>query len=133
MIGIDTGFFVELIKGNKQTVKVWNEIIDGEDAVVSCISLYELKKLALKGLIDHHSVDTLLEAIKNICNIAWLDNSDIFMAAANLSHGLGLHMADSFILSGFIKYDSTTIYTVDSHFCSYKKKGVNIFLIDTIS
>jgi hypothetical protein len=27
MIGIDTGFFVELIKGNKQTLKVWNEII----------------------------------------------------------------------------------------------------------
>jgi len=64
MIGIDTGFFIELIKGNKQTSEVWNEILEGEDSVVSCISLYELKKLALKGSIDSHSVDTLLEAIR---------------------------------------------------------------------
>jgi predicted nucleic acid-binding protein len=133
MIGIDTGFFVELIKGNKQTLKVWNEILDGDDLVVSCISLYELKKLALKGSIDRRSVDILLEAIKNICIIAWLDNYDVFMAAANLSHGLGLHMSDSFILSGFIKYDATTIYTVDPHFCSYKKKGVNVILMDAKS
>jgi predicted nucleic acid-binding protein len=132
MIGIDTGFFVELIKGNKQTLQVWNEILDGEDSVVSCISLYELKKLALKGSIDSHSVDTLLEAIKNICNISWLDNSDIFMAAATLSHGLGLHMSDSLILSGFIKYNATTIYTVDPHFCLYKKKGVNIVLLNYV-
>ncbi|HJX30873.1 MAG TPA: PIN domain-containing protein [Thermodesulfobacteriota bacterium] len=133
MIGIDTGFFVELIKGNKQTLNVWNEILDGDDSVVSCISLYELKKLALKGSIDRHSIDTLLEAIKNICTIAWLDNYDVFMAAANLSHGLGLHMSDSFILSGFIRYGATTIYTVDPHFCSYKKKGVNVILMDTKS
>ena len=132
MIGIDTGFFVELIKGNKQTLKVWNEILDGEDSVVSCITLYELKKLALKGSIDSHSVDTLLEAIKNICNIAWLDNSDVFMSAANLSHGLGLHMSDSFILSGFIKYNATTIYTVDPHLSFYKKKGVNIVLLNYV-
>ncbi len=129
MIGIDTGFFIELIKGNKQTLKVWNEILDGEDSVVSGISLYELKKLALKGSIDRHSADTLLDAIKNICNIAWLDHYDLFMSAANLSHALGLHMSDALILSGFIKYKATSIYTVDPHFCSYKKKGVNVFLI----
>jgi hypothetical protein len=27
MIGIDTGFFIELIKGNKQPLNVWNEIL----------------------------------------------------------------------------------------------------------
>jgi len=129
MIGIDTGFFIELIKGNKQALEVWNEILEGEDSVVSCVSLYELQRLALKGSIDSHSVNTLLEAIKNICNIAWLDHSEIFMAAAHLSHGLGLHMSDSFILSGFIKYKATKIYTVDAHFCQYKKKGVDVILL----
>ena len=133
MIGIDTGFFIELIKGNKQPLNVWNEILEGEDSVVSCISLYELKKLALKGSIDRRSVDILLEAIKNICTIAWLDNYDVFMAAANLSYGLGLHMSDSFILSGFIKYDATKIYTVDPHLCSYKKKGVSVILMNAKS
>lgn len=131
MIGIDTGFFIEVIKGNKQSLKVWDEILEGEDAVVSCVSLYELKKLALKGSIDRHSVDTLLEAIKNICHIAWLDHYDVFMASANISHGLGLHMADSFILSCFIQYEVSVIYTVDAHFCSYKKKGVDVVVIDS--
>lgn len=132
MIGIDTGFFIELIKGNKQTSVVWNDILDGEDSVVSCISLYELKKLTLKGSIDNHSVDTLLEAIKNICTIAWLDDPEIFMTAANLSHGLGLHMSDALILSGFIKYNATTIYTVDQHLCLYKKKGVHVILLNSV-
>jgi|SRR5208282_2674063 predicted nucleic acid-binding protein len=131
MIGIDTGFFIELIRGNKRSSEVWNEILDGEDSVVSCISLYELKKLALKGSIDNHAVDTLLEAIKNICHIAWLDDSEIFMTAANLSHGLGLHMSDAFILAGFIRYNATTIYTVDPHLCLYKKKGVHVILLNS--
>jgi len=86
MTGLDTGFFVELIKGNQQTLRVWNAVLDREDSVVSCISLYELKKLALKGSIDRHSADVLLEAIKNICIISWLDNDDILIAAANMSH-----------------------------------------------
>jgi len=84
MIGIDTGFFIELIKGNNQAVKIWNEILEGEDSIVSSVSLYELKKLSLKGSIDRNSVDTLLEAIKNVCTISWLDDFEIFMAAANL-------------------------------------------------
>jgi predicted nucleic acid-binding protein len=129
MIGIDTGFFIELIKGNNQVVKIWNEILEGEDSIVSSVSLYELKKLSLKGSIDRNSVDTLLEAIKNVCTISWLDDFEIFMAAANLSHGLGLHMSNAFILSGLIKYDATIIYTVDPHLCLYKKKGVDIVLI----
>lgn len=132
MIGIDTGFFIELIKGNKQTSEIWNDIIDGEDSVTSCISLYELKKLALKGSIDNHSVDISLEAIKNTCSIAWLDDPEIFMTAANLSHGLGLHMSDALILSGFIKYNATTIYTVDPHLCLYKKRGIHIILLNSV-
>lgn len=132
MIGIDTGFFIELIKGNKQTAEIWNEILEGEDSVVSCISLYELKKLALRGSIDDYSVDTLLEAIRNICAIAWLDNAEIFMTVAHLSHGLGLHMSDAFILSGFTRYNVTTVYTVDPHLCLYKKKGVKVILLNSV-
>ena len=54
------------------------------------------------------------------------------MAAANLSHGLGLHISDSLILSGLIKYNATTIYTVDPHLCLYKKKGVNVVLLNYV-
>ncbi|MFA5285089.1 MAG: PIN domain-containing protein [Smithellaceae bacterium] len=131
MTGLDTGFFVELIKGNQQTLRVWNAVLGREDSVVSCISLYELKKLALKGSIDRHSADVLLEAIKNICIISWLDNDDILIAAANMSHGHGLHMSDSFILAGLLRYNATTIYTVDHHLCLYKKKGLDVILINS--
>lgn len=133
MIGIDTGFFIELIKGNKLTAEIWNEILEGEDSIVSCISLYELKKLALKGSIDDYSVDTLLDAIKNICIIVWLDNAEILMTAAHLSHGLGLHMSNALILSGFMQHNATIIYTVDPHLCLYKKKGVKVILLNSVS
>ncbi len=38
MIGLDTGFFVELMKGNEVASQVWKEILDGQDATVSRIT-----------------------------------------------------------------------------------------------
>ncbi len=129
MIGLDSGFFVELLKGNQQTERIWNDILDGQGSVVSCISLFELKRLGLKGLIDISTIDTINEAIMNICNIAWLDNVTVVNTAANFSHGLGIHMADALILSGFIKYGVTKIYTTDQHISLYKKKGVRVIML----
>ena len=129
MIGLDSGFFVELLKGNQQAERIWNDILEGQGSVVSCISLFELKRLGLKGLIDINTIDTVNEAIMNICNIAWLDNVNVVNTAANFSHGLGIHMVDALILSGFIKYEVTKIYTTDPHISSYKKKGVKIIML----
>lgn len=130
MIGLDTGFFVELLKNNSDAVKIWNEILDGEYAFVSCFSLYELEKLALRGAIDDSAVATLREAIMALCSVVWIDNIDILVSAANLSQGLGMHAADALILAGFIKNDVKIVYTTDSDFSLYKKKGVKIVVMN---
>jgi len=51
MIGFDTGFFVELLRGNSKAIEVWEKLIEGEDdGVVSCLSLFELEPC---GVQDH--------------------------------------------------------------------------------
>ncbi len=129
MIGIDTGVFVELLKGNPVARQVWDDVLGETEAVVSCISLYELHRLGLKGVIDRPSVDVLVDAIKNVCRIVWLDNQDIIVAAASLSHGLGLHMADALILTCFLDHGASTIYTVDPDLSAYRKKNLSVIMI----
>ncbi len=44
MIGLDTGFFVELLRKNSTATTLWKKIVKGdEEAVVSCLSLFELQ------------------------------------------------------------------------------------------
>jgi predicted nucleic acid-binding protein len=127
--GLDSGFFVELLRGGPQAVSVWKEILEGRESVVSCISLFELRRLALKGMIETDAVDTVIEAIMNICHISWLDHKEMLYSAAGLAHGLGLHMADALILSGFIASRASVIYTTDPHLASYRKKDLRVVLL----
>lgn len=49
MIGLDTGFFVEFLRGNSRAVSVWQALTENEEeAVVSCLSLFESERLGLK-------------------------------------------------------------------------------------
>lgn len=126
MIGLDTGFFIELLKGNLKAVEVWQDIINGDDCVTSCLTLFELKRLSLKGRLNPDDSDALIEAIMAISKVIWLDNLKIHESAASLSHGTGIPAIDSLILASFLISDVKTVYTTDSHFESYKKKEVEI-------
>ena len=127
MIGLDTGFFVVLLQGNKVSGNLWQKLMEGdEQSVVSCLSLFEIKKLSLKGAIDKKSADVLLEAIPSVCEIIWLNNVEIFMAGAKFSYSSGIPSVDSLILTSLLKANCRKIYTTDKHLQSYKKKGVKI-------
>jgi len=129
MIGLDTGYFLRLLKGDAEAVRIWTAIMDGEEAAVSCLTLFELAGFARKGAIDSHAEKTVREAIVALCRVCWLDREDPFLSAADLSHGIGLHAMDALILSGFLAAKATTIYTSDGDFEAYKKKGVRIIRI----
>jgi predicted nucleic acid-binding protein len=43
MIGLDTGFFVELVRNNLMAVRIWEGIVEGDESAVSCLTLYELQ------------------------------------------------------------------------------------------
>ena len=127
MIGLDTGFFIKLLEGDKAAIDVWNILSnDEDDAVVSCLTLFELKKLSLKGKIEKNAADVLSDAIQTICLISWLDNNQILSLGAKLSHSLDMHTTDALILSGFVTAGVNTIYTTDSDLEMYKKKGVKV-------
>jgi predicted nucleic acid-binding protein len=125
MIGLDTGFFVEFLRANSQAVSVWESLIENdEEAVVSCLTLFELERLGLKKGIEE--ARTLLEAIPAVCTVLWLQEPDSLSRAAALSHGLGIPAVDSLILAGFLSAMAATVYTTDRHLEAYKKKGVHI-------
>ena len=129
MIGLDTGFFVELVRNNAIAVKIWEGIVEGDESAVSCLTLYELKRLSLKGVIESNAVDTILEAIRGICKVVWLDKAEILTGAAAISQSHGIHAIDSLILASLATLNVKRIYTTDSHIEKYKKKGVSIILL----
>ena len=126
VIGFDTGFFVKFIEGNREALSAWGKIIEGEEGVVSCLTLFELELLSLRGRIKLNITKTLLEIIQGTCKIIWLDSKNILSLGAKLSHSLGIPTVDSLILAGFIISDVNIIYTTDSDFEAYKRKEVKI-------
>jgi predicted nucleic acid-binding protein len=129
MIGLDTGFFVELVRNNSMAVRIWEGIVEGDESAVSCLTLYELKRLSLKGVIESNAVNTILEAIRAICKVVWLDRAEILTGAASISQSHGIHAIDSLILASLATLNVKTIYTTDSHIEKYKKKGVSVILL----
>jgi len=127
MVGLDTGFFIRFLENNKDAVQTWREIIEGEESCVCCLSILELSRLSLRGIIDPETTDLLIEAILSICKVTWIDGKEILLMGANLSHGLGIPTVDALILAGFLVLNVNTIYTTDSHLERFKKKGVKVF------
>ena len=125
MIGLDTGYFVRLVDGDQEAVRVWKGLVEGtQDACVSCVSLFELKRLGLKGAMPEH--ETLCEGIMAVCEVVWIDSARMLSSAAKLSHGLGMPAADSLILAGLLARGARTIYTTDRHLEAYRKKDVQV-------
>lgn len=129
MIGLDTGFFIRFLENNKEAVQIWQGIIEGEESCISCLSIFELSRLSLKGIIDTETTDILIDAILSMCKVVWLDEKGILLMGARLSHGLKIPAVDAFILAGFLMFNAGTIYTTDSHLERFKKKGVKIFML----
>jgi len=126
MKGLDTGFFVELLKGNPVAVELWKNIMENDESLVSCLTLYELKRLALKGAIEHTAAESVTEAVMAICKVIWINDPGTLTTAAGMAHGTGIPAIDSLILAGFVDNGARVIYTTDSHLENLKKKGLKI-------
>jgi len=47
MIGLDTGFFLELVNGNNEATRLWESCLDDQvDFAVCALSLFEVERLA---------------------------------------------------------------------------------------
>ena len=126
MIGLDTGFFIRLLENKKEAVRIWQGIVEGEESSVSCLTIFELKRLSMKKAIDEETTGLLIDAILSICKVTWIDGKEILIMGANLSHGLGIPAVDALILAGFLALNASTIYTTDSHLELFHKKRIKI-------
>ena len=121
--GFDTGFFRRLHDGDPRAVSAWADLRDGDaTSVVSCISLFELERLGLRGSIPKEVSERLLEAIPVTCRIAWLTDPagrELLSRAVRRAHGVGLAMADAIILTSLLDAGATVLFTTDSDFDRY--------------
>jgi len=128
-VGFDTSFFVELYKKNKIAVKLWLEVTEGEKkGIISMITVFELRRLALRGIISKEFCDALFEAFrKGVCETREL-NWEVLEEAAFFSHGTGISAVDSLIY--ICCKDCTEIYTTDNDFLKAGKKKPKVILIE---
>lgn len=129
MIGLDTGFFVALLKGKSKAVEVWEMLVDGKDnAIVSCITILELERLARLGTIKR--VKILVDAIMAVCRVGWLDNVRVLSIGARLGNDLGIPVVDALVLASFVDAKCKVIYTTDAHIELYGKKAKGVSIIN---
>ena len=124
MIGLDTGFSLELVNGNNEATRLWKSCLDDQvDFAVSALSLFEVERLGLKG--KWSNVEAVLNAMNDVTFVVWPDQ-EILSKAARLSHGLGIPAVDSLILASLVSIDCSEIYTTDSHLEAYHNNEVAV-------
>ncbi len=130
MIGLDTGFFIEVLRGNRKAVDVWKRILDGkENACTSCLTIFELSRLSMKGVIGKMETDVTIRAITAATKVIWIDSERLLRSASRISHGAGIPAIDSLILASLLEEGANTIYSTDSHFSLYRKRGLKVVIL----
>jgi len=119
LTGLDTGFFFALQQRNPVTFRIWQE----RETITSVIVLYELQRKLLKG--EFREWPTIIADICKAVNVMPINN-ETALKASHIGHGTGMPGLDALILSSLLVPDCTEIYTTDSHFELYEKKGIKI-------
>ena len=117
VIGVDTGFFIELTKDNSEAINIWNKVLNGDESlIVSVISLNELSVYFYRtGNIEKK--DRLINLIKLIPNVELMPvTSKIAEESAKHRHSLGIPTVDSMILTTFILQGCKESVATDRHF-----------------
>lgn len=117
VIGTDTGFFIELAKGNSTAKEIWNNVSNGdEELIVSVVSLNEIAVYFYrKGNLEEK--DKLINLIKLMPNIELVAvSAKIGEESAKYKYSLGIPTVDSLILTTFILQGCKEIISTDKHF-----------------
>ncbi|GAA5337549.1 type II toxin-antitoxin system VapC family toxin [Thermus antranikianii] len=121
MTALDTGFFLRLLEGHEEAKAKWQALVEGEEGLVSGLTLVELLRLGLKGALAREDAELLLKAIPAVCRVVWPDWG-IGERAARLSHGLHLPLVDALILATALEAGAGEIWTADADLARYEGK-----------
>jgi predicted nucleic acid-binding protein len=125
MVGIDTGFFIGLMKGDPKPIQFWASLIDSDTLpVISMLTLGELLYISFRiGQPDRGK--ELVDSIDKSARVIPVDRP-IVEKAASLKAGRGIPYIDSIILSTFMLTGCREIHTTDrNHFTEIKNKDIS--------
>ena len=125
MVGIDTGFFVRLMKGDSKPVEFWTSLANSDTLpVISVLTLGELLYISFR-LGQPDKGKELVDSIEKSARVLPVDRP-IAEKGASLKAGLGIPYIDSIILATFMIFGCREIHTTDrNHFAEIKNKGIS--------
>lgn len=119
--GLDTGFFFRLFQERERPRTAWSAITRGPAVgIVSSVSVYELRRNALKGLLVREDVEAFLDDLPLLCTVHDALSMETAQRAAPLGWRNGLSMADALILQSFLAADAAHVVTTDRAFEAYE-------------
>jgi len=125
MVGIDTGFFVGLMKGDPTPLELWASLVTNDTLpVISMLTLGELLYISYRiGQPDKGR--ELVDSIDKSARVMPVDRP-IVEKAASLKAGRGIPYIDSIVLATFMLTGCKEIHTTDrNHFAEIKNKGIS--------
>ncbi len=128
MVGLDTGYFMGMMTGDKGIIKHWEDL-KGEEAApcVSVLTLGEILYLTIRIGKPQYG-KKMVEGIEKTCTV--LDvNKTVVERAAALKGGHGTPYIDSIIIASFLENGCGEIHTKDrKHFGSVKDKRTKVVI-----
>jgi len=126
MVGLDTGYFMAMIKGHSKALTLWDKLQrKSKIPVVSVLTLGELAYLYYR-IGEPEKGQRLVENIKILAIIKSVDEN-IAIRAASLKHGLAIPFIDALIMATFLEAGCKEIHTTDKkHFSKLTKKELKL-------
>jgi len=119
--GLDTGFFFRLFEGTERARSVWTTIVEGRaDGVVSAVSVYELQRNALNGVLVRDDVEAFLDELPVLATIHDTLSREKARRSAHLGGGTEMPVADALILQAVLDEEVTHILTTDHDSTAYE-------------
>ena len=125
MVGLDTGYFMAMIKGHSKALTLWDKLQKSKIPVVSVLTLDELAYLYYR-MGEPEKGQRLVENIKILAIIKSVDEN-IAIRAASLKHELAIPFIDAIIMATFLEAGCKEIHTTDKkHFSKLTKKELKL-------
>lgn len=126
MVGLDTGFFIALMKKNKKAKELWSNLSGRTDfPTVSVLTLGEILYFSYR-VGKPSQGKKMVKGIETACNVKVIDQ-EITEMAAGFKHGRGMPYVDSLILATFMIAECKEIHTSEkNHFQNLEKKNLSV-------
>jgi predicted nucleic acid-binding protein len=126
MVGLDTGYFMGMMLGDKGIIEHWEGLKEKDAApCVSVLTLGEILYLTIR-IGKPQQGKKMVEGIEKTCTILNVDKT-VVERAASLKGGYGTPYIDSIIIASFLENGCKEIHTKDrKHFGEVKSKGTKI-------